>query len=183
MISTPSAASPPGNRTPQSITRRDSELSTDRQFIPTSPRPPSGTRRTGAGEVCTAAQLSTGGALKSVAPPHRRRLVLHAPRGRSRQRAQPAAAGSRPARGGAAPHPGGRPPREDPRAHPPHRVPLARAEGPPGGDPRGHLHQQGGGRAEEPGGEAGRSRRGAALGGDLPRGRRADLAARSGVAG
>src|SRR5438067_9983365 len=58
MISTPSAASPPGNSTPQSMTSRDSAVSTTRQFIPTSPRPPSGTRRTGAGSL-TAAELSS----------------------------------------------------------------------------------------------------------------------------
>ncbi len=95
--------------------------------------------------------------------------MLHARRGPPRQGAQPGAARRRPARGRAAPHPGRRRQRQDARLDPPHRASVVRAEGPPGGDPRGHLHQQGGGRAEGARGEAGRPRRGAALGGHLPR--------------
>src|ERR1700686_2676585 len=49
ITSTPSAASPPGKSSPQSTTTRSSPDSTTRQFMPTSPSPPSGTRRVGAG--------------------------------------------------------------------------------------------------------------------------------------
>src|SRR3989440_12877239 len=54
ITSTPSACSAFGNIRPQSITTRSPPDSTTMQFIPTSPRPPSGMMRTGAGVVGTA---------------------------------------------------------------------------------------------------------------------------------
>src|SRR5204862_5616777 len=49
ITSTPSACSALENMRPQSITTRSPPDSTTMQFIPTSPRPPSGMMRTGAG--------------------------------------------------------------------------------------------------------------------------------------
>src|SRR2546422_11652354 len=54
ITSTPSACSAFGNIRPQSITTRSPPDSTTMQFIPTSPRPPSGMMRTGAGVDGTA---------------------------------------------------------------------------------------------------------------------------------
>src|SRR6266446_2511113 len=58
ITSTPSACSAFGNIRPQSITTRSPPDSTTMQFIPTSPRPPSGMMRTGAGVGGTAGMVA-----------------------------------------------------------------------------------------------------------------------------
>src|SRR5438132_90053 len=61
ITSTPSACSAFGNIRPQSITTRSPPDSTTMQFIPTSPRPPSGMMRTGAGVDGTAGMVTFSG--------------------------------------------------------------------------------------------------------------------------
>src|SRR5438309_6147323 len=61
ITSTPSACSAFGNIRPQSITTRSPPDSTTMQFIPTSPRPPSGMMRTGAGVGGTAGMVTFSG--------------------------------------------------------------------------------------------------------------------------
>src|SRR5205823_9065871 len=61
ITSTPSACSALGNIRPQSITTRSPPDSTTMQFIPTSPRPPSGMMRTGAGVGGTAGMVTFSG--------------------------------------------------------------------------------------------------------------------------
>src|SRR3989449_10381380 len=58
ITSTPSACSAFGNIRPQSITTRSPPDSTTMQFIPTSPRPPSGMMQTGAGVGGTAGMVA-----------------------------------------------------------------------------------------------------------------------------
>src|SRR5467141_1735800 len=60
ITSTPSACSAFGNIRPQSITTRSPPDSTTMQFIPTSPRPPSGMMRTGAGVVAISRRILAG---------------------------------------------------------------------------------------------------------------------------
>ena len=94
------------------------------------------------------------------------------------RRAEPRAArGGRDDRGAAA-RARRRRQRQDPRAHPPHRLADRRLRHPAGGDPGGHLHQQGRRRDARAGREAARRRGLRALALDLPLHVRADPAAR-----
>src|SRR5216110_851123 len=67
ITSTPSACSALGNMRPQSITTRSPPDSTTMQFIPTSPRPPSGMMRTGADEGAISLRILTSFALLDAA--------------------------------------------------------------------------------------------------------------------
>ena len=67
---------------------------------------------------------------------------------------------------------------QDPGADPPHRLPAGDRRGPPGRDPRDHLHQQGGERDARAGRGAGRPLGAGDVGDHLPLGLRADAARR-----
>ena len=84
------------------------------------------------------------------------------------RRTQSAAARCRRARGQPAAHRGGRGLGQDPRAHPPDRLPAGRAGRGAVRDPGHHLHQQGGWGDGGPGGRPGRPASQVHVGHDLP---------------